>query len=116
LVNQSIYVPDRGHFVHLNLDPRTGREQSGKRFALVMSPEKFNRISSLAFVCPITTKVKGFPFEVQILNNPGKIRGVVLIHHLRSVDWKKREMEYVELAPQSVVDEVAAKLEPLILC
>ncbi|NBD16320.1 MAG: mRNA-degrading endonuclease [Cyanobacteria bacterium] len=80
-----MYIPARGDFVHLNLNPRTGREQSGKRFALVMSPQEFNCISSLAFVCPITSKVKGFPFEVKIVNNPGRIYGVVLVHHLRSI-------------------------------
>ncbi len=110
-----MYVPDRGDFVHLNLNPRTGREQSGKRFALIISPQRFNEVSSLAFVCPITTKVKGFSLEVEIVNNPGRIYGAVLVHHLRSVDWKERETEYIEAAPDSVMEEVAAKLEPLIL-
>ncbi|MFP4254275.1 MAG: type II toxin-antitoxin system PemK/MazF family toxin [Halothece sp.] len=110
-----MYIPARGDFVHLNLNPRMGREQSGKRFALIMSPQPFNRVSSLAFVCPITTKVKGLPLEVEIINNPGKIYGVVLVHHLRSIDWKERDVQYIEAAPQTVVEEVAAKLEPLIL-
>jgi len=110
-----MYIPARGDFVHLNLNPRTGREQSGKRFALIISPQRFNQISSLAFVCPITTKIKGFSLEVEIVNNPGRIDGAVLVHHLRSVDWKEREAEYIEPAPDHVMEEVSAKLEPLIL-
>lgn len=109
-----VYIPDRGDFVHFNLDPRTGKEQCGKRFGLIISPQKFNKVSSLAFACPITTKIKGFSFEVEIIDNPGRVYGVVLVHHLRSIDWKAREVEYVEDAPQQVVDEVVAKLEPLI--
>ena len=109
-----MYIPDRGDFVHLNLNPRTGREQSGKRFALIVSPQSFNRISSLAFVCPVTTKIKGFPLEVKIINNPGKVYGAVLVHHLRSIDWKQRNVEYIESAPKNILEEVVAKLEPLI--
>lgn len=109
-----MYIPERGDFVHLNLNPRTGHEQSGKRYALVISPKRFNEISSLAFICPITTKVKNFPFEVKIVNHSGKVYGVILVHHLRSIDWKARQMEYTESAPSEVLEEVLAKLEPLL--
>ncbi|PSO86883.1 MAG: mRNA-degrading endonuclease [Cyanobacteria bacterium QS_9_48_30] len=108
------YVPARGDFIHLNLNPRSGREQSGKRFALVISPRRFNELSSLGFICPITTVVKDFPFEVRVRENPGRVYGVVLIHHLRSVDWKRRKVEFVEPAPAVVIDEVMDKLNPLI--
>lgn len=109
-----MYIPARGDFVHLNLNPRTGREQCGERFALIISPQKFNKISSLAFTCPITTKSKGFSLEVKIRDNPGRVYGVVLVHHLKSIDWKARKVQYIEDAPPEVVEEVIAKLEPLI--
>lgn len=109
-----MYIPARGDFVHLNLNPRTGREQCGERFGLIISPQKFNQISSLAFTCPITTKSKGFPLEVKIRDNPGRVYGVVLVHHLKSIDWKARKVQYIEDAPPEVVEEVIAKLEPLI--
>lgn len=107
------YIPHRGDVVWLDFNPRVGREQSGHRPAIVISPKQFNSLSSLVFVCPITSKIKGFSFEV-LLPEEMQIKGVVLIHHLRSVDWKMREIKFIEQAPTSVIDEICAKLEPLI--
>ena len=107
------YIPNRGDIVWLDLDPRTGREQAGHRPAIIISPKEFNTLSSLVFVCPITSKVKGFSFEVA-LTEETKTEGVVLIHHLRSVDWKIRKIKFIESAPTKVIDEVCAKLKPLI--
>ncbi|MDJ0689579.1 MAG: type II toxin-antitoxin system PemK/MazF family toxin [Xenococcaceae cyanobacterium MO_188.B32] len=78
-----------------------------------MSPQQFNALSSLVFVCPITSKVKGFSFEV-LLPEEMQTKGVVLIHYLRSVDWKTRKIKFIEPASTSVIDEICAKLEPLI--
>ena len=107
------YIPSRGDIVWLDFNPRTGREQAGHRPAIVISPKQFNSLSSLVFVCPITSRVKGFSFEI-LLPEEMQTRGVVLIHHLRSVDWKTRGVKFIELAPISVIDEICAKLEPLI--
>lgn len=107
------YIPNRGDIVWLDLDPRTGREQSGHRPAIIISPQEFNALSSLVFVCPITSKVKGFSFEVALTRNT-KTQGVVLIHHLRSVDWKTRQIKFIETTPIEVINEVCAKLKPLI--
>lgn len=107
------YVPNRGDIVWLDFDPRTGREQAGHRPAIIVSPKEFNALSSLVFVCPITSKVKGFSFEVA-LTEKMQTEGVVLIHHLRSVDWKTRKIKFIEQAPNTVIDEVCAKLKPLI--
>ena len=107
------YIPNRGDIVWLDFDPRTGREQAGHRPAIVISSKEFNALSSLVFVCPITSKVKGFSFEVT-LTEEMKTKGVVLIHHLRSVDWKIRKIKFIEQAPISVIEEVCAKLKPLI--
>jgi mRNA interferase MazF len=108
-----IYVPSRGDIVLLDFDPRTGKEQSGRRPAIAISPKEFNALSSLVFVCPITSKVKGFSFEVA-LTQETKTQEVVLIHHLRSVDWKTRKIKFIEPAPIAVIDEICAKLKPLI--
>ena len=107
------YIPSRGDIVWLDFDPRTGREQSGHRPAIIISPQEFNALSSLAFVCPITSKVKGFSFEV-VLTEKTKTEGAILIHHLRSVDWKTRKIKFIEQAPTTVIDEICAKLKPLI--
>lgn len=107
------YIPNRGDIVWLDFDPRTEREQAGHRPAIVISPREFNALSSLVFVCPITSKVKGFSFEVP-LTEETKTKGVVLIHHLRSVDWKTRKIKFIEQVPVAVIKEICAKLKPLI--
>jgi mRNA interferase MazF len=60
----SVYVPDAGDLIWLDFDPQAGREQAGRRPALVLSSRRFNEKASLAFVCPITSKVKGYASEV----------------------------------------------------
>ena len=107
------YIPSRGDIVWLDFNPRTGREQAGHRPAIVISPKQFNSLSSLVFVCPITSKVKGFSFEIPLPKDM-QTKGVVLIHHLRSIDWKTRGIKFIEPAPISVREEICAKLEPLI--
>jgi mRNA interferase MazF len=107
------YIPHRGDIIWLDFNPQIGREQAGHRPAIVISPKQFNSLSSLVFVCPITSKIKGFSFEV-LLTEQMQTKGVILIHHLRSVDWKTREIKFVETAPISVIEEICAKLKPLI--
>ncbi len=107
------YIPERGDIIWLDFDPQRGREQAGHRPAIVLSPQQFNSLSSLAFVCPITSKVKGFNFEVP-LTEATQTQGVILIHHLRSIDWKTRKIKLIEKAPLTVIEEITVKLEPLI--
>ncbi|MEL4898274.1 type II toxin-antitoxin system PemK/MazF family toxin [Crocosphaera sp. Alani8] len=110
--DKNLYIPNRGDIVWLDFDPRTRREKKGHGQAIIISPKEFNGLSSLAFVCPITSKVKGFSFEVP-LTTETTTEGVVLIHHLRSVDWRARKIKFIEQAPVSVINEVCAKLKPL---
>jgi mRNA interferase MazF len=107
------YVPDRGHLVWLSFDPRAGREQAGRRPALIVSPAAYNGRTGLALVCPITGQIKGYPFEVSL---PGglSITGAVLADHLKSVDWEARRAEPVGEAPEAILAEVMAKLAPLL--
>jgi mRNA interferase MazF len=106
-------VPARGDVVWLSFSPRAGREQAGRRPALVLTPASFNRRVGLAVVCPITSRVKGYPFEVG-LRGAGEVTGVILVDQLRSIDWRARQAEPAGKAPADVMTEVVAKLRPLV--
>jgi mRNA interferase MazF len=108
-----VYIPDRGDIVFLNFDPTKGHEQRGHRPALVLSPLSYNRKTSLALFMPITNKQKGYPFEV-VLPAELKTQGVVLADQLKCLDWKDRSIEFVEVAPESLIETVQAKIEPLL--
>lgn len=107
------YIPDAGHLVWLTFDPQTGREQRGRRPALVLSPASYNRRAGLAIACPITSQQKGYPFEVE-LPPGGRISGVVLSDHLKSVDWRQRRAERAGAVPQEVLADVRERLRPLL--
>ncbi len=98
------YHPDRGDLVHVSFQPSAGREQTGPRYALVLSPKSYNRQAGLALCCPITSQVKGYPFEVPV--NGKVVRGVVLADHLKSIDYRERGMAFTEKASREVVDQV----------
>lgn len=104
-------APDRGDLVWLNFTPQSGHEQAGKRPALVLSPRSYNEKVGLAIFCPVTSQVKGYPFEV-LLN--GKIKGAVLSDQIRSLDWVARNSEYIEKAAPGVVAEVLSRVQTLL--
>jgi mRNA interferase MazF len=108
------YVPDRGDFVWLDLDPRRGHEQAGHRPALVLSPLAFNGKSGLCVICPATSKPKGYPFEVP---NPDadSPKAVILAEHMRCVDWRARRIRFIRQVAQEVLDQVVAKIDALII-
>ena len=103
------YEPDRGDVVWLNFDPQKGHEQSGRRPAMVLSPRKYNGKTGLLVACPITSKVKGYPFEVSLPAGL-EIQGVVLSDQVKSLDWRERRAEFVCRATEEVVEEVRCKL------
>ena len=107
------YVPERGDIVWLRFAPQGGHEQAGHRPALVMSPKIYNEKTSLALFCPITSKVKGYPFEVAL---PAKssITGVILSDQVKSLDWRARRARFAGQAPRKVVGEVLDKLAVLL--
>ena len=103
------YYPDRGDVVWLDYDPQLGHEQAGKRPVIVCSPVEYNRKVGLALFFPITSQIKGYPFEVRIKLE--KIDGVVLADQIKSLDWKARNIRYIERAPELLLAEVREKLE-----
>ena len=109
----SAYVPGGGELIWLTFDPQAGHEQAGRRPALVLSPKIYNQKSGLALVCPVTNQAKGYPFEVTVPSGHG-VTGVILADHVRSVDWKARRAEKLGLCPIEVVNEVLARLAPLL--
>jgi mRNA interferase MazF len=108
------YTPSRGDIVYLNFDPTKGHEQRGHRPAIVISPLGYNERSSLALFMPITRQQKGYPFEV-LLPSGLKTQGVILSDQVKCLDWKARGVQFVEAVPESVIEEVQAKIEPLVL-
>lgn len=113
MVSAGEYVPDRGDVVWISLNPQVGHEQAGRRPALVLSPAAYNRRVSLAILCPITSQVKGYPFEVLIPNGFNVI-GVVLADQVKSLDWRARRAELIGNLPEATVREVLAKLTTLL--
>jgi len=107
------FVPERGDMVWLEFAPQAGHEQKGRRPALVLSPREYNQRAGLAVVCPITSKVKGYPFEVVL---PARLRvsGAVLADQVKSLDWRARQVKFIASAPQAVMDEVVAKIAALL--
>jgi mRNA interferase MazF len=110
VINQ--YIPERGDLVWLNFTPGSGHEQSGTRPAIVVSPSSYNSKTGLMIACPITSKVKNYPFEVAV--NGKRISGVVLSDQVKNLDWRTRMAEFIEKAPDSVIVDVQDKLVLLI--
>ncbi|WP_419939419.1 endoribonuclease MazF [Candidatus Palauibacter sp.] len=107
------HVPDGGDIVWLAFNPQTGHEQAGRRPALVLSPRAYNGKAGLALVCPITSRIKGYPFEVA-LPTTGRVTGVVLADQVKSLDWRARRAVFAGRTSASVLGEVLAKLDTLL--
>lgn len=107
-------APDRGDLVWLDFDPQAGREQAGRRPALVLSPRAYHQRTPYAVVCPITSRVKGYPFEVPLPAGV-VVQGAVLADQAKSVDRHARRIEVAGRAPESVVEEVTVRLRKLLL-
>jgi len=106
-------VPKRGDLVWITLDPQAGHEQAGRRPALVVSPQSYNSKLGLAILCPVTSQVKGYPFEVII--PPGlPVTGAVLADQIKCLDWRARNAELIGTMPAQAVSEVLQKLGVLL--
>ena len=107
------YIPNRGDIVWVSFTPQAGHEQAGRRPALVLSPAAYNGRVGLAILCPITSQIKNYPFEVLIPDGL-KIGGAILSDQVKSLDWKIRRAEFICKLPTSTFDEVLQKLSTLI--
>ena len=106
-------APEQGDVVWLDHDPQTGHEQAGRRPSLVLSPKAYNAASGLMLCCPVTSQVKGYPFEVQLVGVKG-VTGVVLSDQMRSLDWQARRADRVGRATDDVLADVVAKVRALL--
>ncbi|MFC2156542.1 endoribonuclease MazF [Acidobacteriota bacterium] len=109
----SHYVPQRGDIVWLEFNPQVGHEQAGHRPALVVSPKAYNKIVGLALFCPITTRVKGYPFEVELPEGQD-VSGAILSDQVKSLDWQVRKAHKIAETPKALIEEVLAKILTLI--
>lgn len=107
------YIPERGDAVWITLDPQAGHEQAGRRPALVLSPAAYNARVGLALLCPITSRAKGYPFEVPL---PGglPVTGVVGADQVKSLDWRARQAARIGAVSEEIVAEVVRRLQTLL--
>jgi mRNA interferase MazF len=108
-----VYVPERGDVVRVSFNPQAGHEQAGWRPALVLSPKTYNGRVGLALCCPVTSQVKGYPFEVQIPDGY-PVTGVILSDQVKSFDWRARQAELWCKLPPGIYQEVLQKLQTLL--
>ena len=106
------YVPERGDIVWLNFDPQAVHEQAGHRPALVLSPKAYNGKTSLMLCCPMTTKIKGYPFEVLVAGSPAS---AALADQVKSLDWRARRAKKKGAATVAEVVEALGKARALLL-
>jgi mRNA interferase MazF len=106
-------LPDRGSLALLLFSPHAGREQGGRRPAIVLTTRSYHLLSDLAVVCPITSRERGWSTEVKLPAGL-PVSGVVLVDHLRSIDRDARRLEIIGQVPDSVLAEIDARLAPLL--
>jgi len=107
------YVPQQGDIIALTFDPQSGHEQQGRRPALVVSKDLFNRSTGLAIVCPLTSTARGFPFHVPVPENSG-VTGFVMVEQVKSVDFHARRARYIEHASNELLANVLSILDACI--
>jgi mRNA interferase MazF len=107
------YVPRRGDVVWLTFSPQAGHEQAGRRAAVALSPIEYNAKVGLAILCPVTSQIKGYPFEVAI-PNASPMSGAVLADQVKSLDWRARKAEFICALPYATVSEILQKLSVLL--
>jgi len=112
-VNPQNYIPQCGDVVRISLNPQAGHEQAGRRPAVVLSPRSYNGKTGLAILCPVTSHIKGYPFEV-ILPAGLPIAGAILSDQVKSLDWRARDAELVCTLPDEIVSEIIQKLGTLL--
>ena len=114
MVNPRAYVPQRGDAVWITLNPQAGHEQAGRRPAVILSPRSYNSKTGLAILCPVTSQVKGYPFEV-LLPEGLPVTGAILSDQVKNLDWRARDTGLICTLPEEVMYEVLEKLGTLLI-
>ncbi len=107
------YVPEKGDVLWLQFSPQAGHEQAGKKPAVCLSPKLYNEKTDLGLFCPITSKQKGYPFEVH-LPEDFPVKGVILADQIRNLDWKSRKASFIARLPENTLKEVLEKIQLLL--
>jgi mRNA interferase MazF len=113
MVDAKAYVPKRGDVVWITLNPQAGHEQAGRRPAVILSPEEYNGKVGLAILCPVTSQIKGYPFEVRIPADL-PVTGAILADQVKNLDWRVRNAELICVLPSRVITEVLHKIATLL--
>ncbi len=106
------YVPNAGDLVWLHFDPQAGHEQAGHRPALVLTPARYNGLRGMMICCPMTSRIKNYPFEVVISHDPPS---AVLADQVKSLDWRARKAERKAKVDPEILGEVQAKIRALLM-
>lgn len=107
------YTPERGDVVWITFNPQAGHKQAGRRPAVVLSPKAYNSKVGLALLCPVTSQIKGYPFEVPIPDGL-PVNGVILSDQVKSLDWKARKAEKACSLPEESIKKVLQRVKALI--
>lgn len=107
------YIPQKGDFVALTFDPQSGHEHRGRRPALVVSNDLFNRHTGLCIACPITNARRDYPFHVSIPEGQ-KVTGVVMVEQVKTIDFRSRDVKRLDSASEAVLEEVLSILDACI--
>ncbi len=113
MVDPAEYVPQRGDVIRVLLNPQVWYDQSGLRPAVVISPAAYNGKVGLALLCPVSSLVKGYPFEVALPEGL-PVSGVILADQVKSLDWKSRRAEFLCALPPAVAAELLGKIQALL--
>lgn len=104
------YIPAKGDLVSVTFDPQSGHEQKGRRPALVISNDLFNQRTGLAIVCPITNRQRNIPFHAALPPESG-VTGFVMVEQVKAIDFRARQIRFIEKAPESLLDEALSLLD-----
>ena len=107
------YIPQKGDFIAVTLDPQCGHEQKGRRPAIVVSNTLFNQRTGLAIVCPLTTVDRSYPFHVAVADNP-RVKGFIMVEQVKSIDYRARQIKRIDKSSTALLDEVLSILDACI--
>jgi mRNA interferase MazF len=112
LTTKTDYIPERGDIAWMVLEPRVGHEQSGRRPVIVLSHKVLAEHTNLVVICPITSKIKGLPYEIVLKGT--KTAGAILPFHVRSTDFRTRKIKFIEKAPDAIVTKTVKGVQNVI--